>query len=95
MTHLYKIKPITGLAKDTNNIHVFEPGQSLCIDETMVKSKVRLSFKQHLPSKPKIKWEICDWEWRSGHAATLTLGTICNFQYIQDEKFKKNVKMKA
>lgn len=57
---LYKIRPIIDMTKDTY-LHVFQPGQSLSVDETMVKFKGRLSFKQYLPSKPSTKWGIKIW----------------------------------
>lgn len=57
---LYKIRPIIDMTKNTY-LEYFEPGEALSVDETMIKFKGRLSFKQYLPSKPSSKWGIKVW----------------------------------
>lgn len=57
---LYKVRPILDLTKDTY-MQIFEPAKELSIDESMVKFKGRLNFKQYLPSKPSTKWGLKIW----------------------------------
>lgn len=57
---LYKIRPLLELTKN-KYVESYEPGEALSIDESMLKFKGRLSFKQYLPSKPSTKWGIKIW----------------------------------
>ena len=50
---------------------VYKPDGHLSIDESMIKFKGRLSFRQYLPNKP-IKWGIKVWamcESKTGYMA--------------------------
>jgi hypothetical protein len=47
---LYKIKPLMDIVRPT-----YQPERELSIDESMIKFKGRLSFRQCMPNKP-IKW---------------------------------------
>lgn len=57
---LFKIRPIMDMTKDSYS-DIFECGRDLSVDESMLKFKGRLSFKQYLPSKPSSKWGIKLW----------------------------------
>lgn len=70
---LYKVRPIIDMTKNTYLNH-FEPGEALSVDETMVKFKGRLSFKQYLPSKPSTKWGIKVWS-----LCDADTGFLCRF----------------
>lgn len=52
---LYKIRPILEFVKNTY-LAVYNCGKELSVDETMVKFKGRLFFRQYLPNKPSAKW---------------------------------------
>ena len=54
---LYKIRPILDIVKDLYT-SVYKSDKEICIDETMIRFKGRLFFKQYLPSKPSAKWGI-------------------------------------
>ncbi|XP_068225149.1 piggyBac transposable element-derived protein 4-like [Palaemon carinicauda] len=60
---LYKIKPILDMVKDLYSKY-YVSGRDLSVDESMVKFKGRLFFKQYMPKKPTkwgIKvWSLCD-----------------------------------
>lgn len=57
---LFKIRPLLDIVSKTY-LDNYEPGEALSIDESMIKFKGRLSFKQYLPSKPSSKWGIKVW----------------------------------
>lgn len=57
---LYKVRPLIDIVAD-KYVEFYEPGESLSVDESMLKFKGRLSFKQYLPSKPSTKWGIKIW----------------------------------
>lgn len=46
--------------KDTY-ISSYNSNKKLCVDESMLKFKGCLFFKQYLPSKPSTKWSIKIW----------------------------------
>ncbi|KAK7474848.1 hypothetical protein BaRGS_00033920 [Batillaria attramentaria] len=54
--------------------HVYTPGPTYSVDETMVKYKGRLMFRQYMPMKPT-KWGIKVW-----CLAESTTGYVANFQ---------------
>ncbi|XP_068221401.1 piggyBac transposable element-derived protein 4-like [Palaemon carinicauda] len=60
---LYKIKPILDIVKDLYSKY-YVSGRDLSVDESIVKFKGRLFFKQYMPKKPTkwgIKvWSLCD-----------------------------------
>lgn len=60
---LAKIRPVIDLVKDTY-ISAYNSSKELCVDESMLKFKGRLFFKQYLPSKPSIKWGMKIWSLR-------------------------------
>jgi hypothetical protein len=53
---MQKIRPILDIV-DPTYLNVYCPGQKICIDETMIKFKGRLYFKQFMPAKPT-RWGI-------------------------------------
>jgi hypothetical protein len=57
---LSKIKPIIDLVKDTY-ISAYNSNKEFCVENSMLKFKGRLFFKQYLPSKPSTKWGIKVW----------------------------------
>lgn len=57
---LFKIRPIIDTVKNTY-LQEFEPGRSLSVDESMLRFKGRLWFKQYMPSKPSTKWGVKLW----------------------------------
>ena len=57
---LYKIRPILDIVQDLYTT-IYSPNKELSIDETMLKFKGRLFFKQYMPKKPSAKWGIKVW----------------------------------
>jgi len=53
---LWKIRPLIDIC-DPTYLTVYGPGSNLSIDESIIKYKGRIHFKQYLPSKP-CKWGI-------------------------------------
>ena len=56
---LYKIKDVLDIVRDTYELY-YVPHRELSVDETMVKFKGRIFFKQYLP-KPGTRWGIKLW----------------------------------
>jgi hypothetical protein len=56
---IYKIKPLFDIVRPTYQ-QWYIPERELSIDESMIKFKGRLSFRQYMPNKP-IKWGIKVW----------------------------------
>ena len=56
---LWKVRPLIDLLQHTC-AEMYNPGQQLSIDESMIGTKCRLSFIQYLPAKPT-KWGIKVW----------------------------------
>ena len=56
---LWKARPLIDLLQHTC-AEMYNPGQQLLIDESMIGTKCRLSFIQYLPAKPT-KWGIKVW----------------------------------
>ena len=54
---LFKIRKVLELVEKTYT-SCYHPHKELSVDETMVKFKDRLFFKQYLPSKPLSKWGV-------------------------------------
>ena len=54
---LFKIRKTLELVQD-QYVSVYEPNKELSIDESMLKFKRHLFFKQYLPCKPSAKWGI-------------------------------------
>ena len=73
---LYKIRPILDIVKDLYT-SVYKSDKEICIDETMIRFKGRLFFKQYLPSKRVI----------------LTTATYLDFQCILGRKSKVSLKL--
>ena len=48
---LYKIQPVLDLTLPTY-AQVYQPGRDLSVDESMIKYKGRLAFRQYMPAKP-------------------------------------------
>lgn len=72
------------MTKDTY-LHEFEPCKSLCVDETMVKFKGRLTFKQYLPSKSSIKWGIKIWSLCDSDTGYLLRFSVYTGWEVQEE----------
>ena len=53
---LFKIQPVLDIVSPLYET-VYGPGKNLCIDESMIKFKGRIYFRQYLPAKPT-KWGI-------------------------------------
>ena len=56
---LYKVRPLLDTVRDSFSAH-YKPGQSISIDEAMIKFNGRLEFKQYMKSKPT-PWGIKVW----------------------------------
>ena len=56
---LWKVRPLIDLLPHTC-AEMYNPGQQLSIDESMIGTKCRISFIQYLPAKPT-KWGIKVW----------------------------------
>lgn len=48
---LFKIQPVLDIINPVYE-NVYGPGKNLCIDESMIKFKGRIYFRQYLPAKP-------------------------------------------
>lgn len=48
---LFKVQPLLDLTQRTYTA-VYQPGQNLAIDESMIKYKGRIGFRQYMPNKP-------------------------------------------
>ena len=56
---LFKVRPLIDLLAERFKI-MYQPGEHLSIDESMIGTKCRLSFIQYLPNKPT-KWGVKMW----------------------------------
>lgn len=66
---MYKIRELMDLC-EPRYLQVYAPGRDLAIDESIIKFKGRVSFRQYLPSKPT-RWGIKQYalcESKSGYA---------------------------
>ena len=57
---IYKIRPIIDMVKDLYP-SIYVSNRELSVDETMLKFKGRLFWKQYMPKKPSAKWGIKVW----------------------------------
>ena len=67
---LFKIRPILDEVKD-RYCHAYSANKELSVDESMLKFKGRLFFKQYMPSKPSTKWGIKIWSLCDSHTGFL------------------------
>lgn len=66
---LFKIQPLLDIV-DPTYMQVYNPRRELSLDESMVKFKGRIFFRQYLPAKPT-KWGIKEFilaEAKTGYA---------------------------
>jgi hypothetical protein len=78
---LFKIQPLLDICLPLYT-QVYCPGRDLSIDESMVKFKGRIDFRQYMPAKP-VKWgikEFCLCDAKNGYCLkSMTYTGICCF----------------
>ncbi|XP_042224023.1 piggyBac transposable element-derived protein 4-like [Homarus americanus] len=67
---LFKVRKLIDLVSNTYAA-AYIPNKEICVDESMLKFKGRLFWKQYLPSKPSTKWGIKLWSFCDSHTGFL------------------------